>query len=257
MLKAVAFAKQIYKNALYLKILIEIMIAIEEFIDSRNQKLYNEVLKKTNINYIEDIKWRCNTNSEIPEIHYRLESNYPVEYFTHELLHIKYFYKGLICPKHNEKNNFNKYVVDLFNQLCHQKFYDEFCALGFKPERFLDESYDTEAMNTFGKTIDRLENEFSKNRKLNDLFDLCHIYLSLKSPHDNSLQKDSYIRRLKRIKEENFFTTFDAILEDWKKDQSFNASLTLARIFSICNYPIIGFSIHPSDTVLFARDVTV
>jgi hypothetical protein len=230
------------------------MSTIEKFIDSRNQNLYFEVLEKTSIKLIENNKWGSATTNEIAMIYFS-KSNSPFACFTHELLHVKYYHLGLIFPKHTAGFFFDEYIISIFNQLCHHKFFDEFCSLGFRPKNFLDESLEIVAITQIEEKIDHLEIEFSLNGELKDLFDLLSVYLMLKSPHDKSVKILRYINRLKAMREEIFFSTIDLILDDWKKETKFDSSLTLAKIFKACNYPEIGFYISNVDEIIYSKDI--
>ncbi len=228
------------------------MFSIDNFIDSRNRNLYFEVSGKTKLNFIESNKWASQTYDNNANIYY-IESSDSISCFAHELLHIKYYHLGLKYLGHTGDNNFNPFIESLFNQLSHHRFFDEFIQLGFESHSFLHQELENQAMTEIEKKIIELEDQHRLNEKVNS-FDLLTTYLMLKSPHDTGENAINFLTRLKAIGNEYLFSSIDSILDDWKNGETFDTSLSLARILKVYDFLEIGIY-NNKGKIIFAKDV--
>lgn len=227
---------------------------MKSFINSQNQDLYQEVLKNTEIELVEYYKWGCRVNNGKAHLYFSNSAN-PYACFTHELLHIKYHYLGLQYPKQANNEEVNYIIPFLFNQLSHHKFYNEYINLGFEKEHFLSEIGEDEAKQQIENEKNKLQILFEKNGTLEGSLDLLALYISLKSPHDNSTLTLNYIEELKTIVEKNFFSAIDSILEHWVESASYNPCYTLAKIFKTCNMYNVGFYLNEEDDIIYSANV--
>ena len=224
-----------------------------KFVNSKNQELYKEVSEKTEIVFVEFNQWK----STIPDIKTTIlfaDTIDPFACFTHELLHIKYHFLGLRFPKYSNEN-LKSEVVFLFNQLSHFKFFKEFCELGFSKESFLQEVNIEKETNEYERRTSELEIEFDKNNKIEENTNTMLFYIALKSPHDDSNTTLNFIKRLKTIDKNGFFSTIDLILKEWENDTSYNSCKTLAKLFKLCNQFEIGFYLDNESEIIYPRDV--
>ena len=225
-----------------------------DFINSKNENLYNEIIEKTSIELIEFSQWGSITENNNARIFYTKTVN-PYACFTHELLHIKYYHLGLKCPKFIDNETLEVTITFLFNQLSHHKFFEEFCSLGFDEKNFLDNGRENEFNDKTIKYINKLEGEFAKKGKIELDINLLMLYISLKSPNDSSEKTLNYINRLKLIGGKNFFLKIDLILEDWRKETTLNSCSTLAKLYKTCNYTNIGFYLDNRDEIIYANSI--
>jgi len=230
---------------------------LEDLVSEYSQEIYDEVSNEIEIDLLKDIKegWSAKIENGRAIITYN-KSNYPDACFAHELLHIKYELNGLVPPMIMDNEGVTEVLPIIFNQLCHHKFYKEFYDMGFNEEEFLydNDSYQIELQAR--RDIKILEDLHAKSGDIQGSVVLLLPYISLISPHDQSEKTKSFIERLKKIGDTNFFNKVDAIIGDWVASETLDSSLTLARLFKASNRPKVGFCISGNQAdIITTMDV--
>lgn len=230
---------------------------VADLVTEYNQDLFDEVSKKVEIDLEKNIKegWSAKIENGKARITYRI-SDYPDASFAHELLHIKYELNGLLPPEIMDNEGVINTLPIIFNQLCHHKFYKEFCDMGFDESEFLNDNDAYEIDYLARRDLPPLENFYSKKGEIQGSVNLLLPYISFLSPHDKSEKTLTHIDRLKKIGNKDFFTKVDTIIGDWVASETLDSSLTLARLFKACNKTNVGFCIsgNPAD-IIMAIDV--
>ena len=219
-----------------------------DLVTEYNEDLHNEIKAKINIRLVKNFKdgWSAFIENNEAIITYK-KTDYPDACYAHELLHIKYELNGLVAPMIKDDEGVIDIMPLIFNQLCHHKFYQEFYDMGFNEDEFLNDNDATEIQYLAKRDIKLLEDTFSDSGIIQGSTALLLPYIMLKSPHDNTESTKGFIERFKRIGDNNFFSTIDTILSDWRNENTLDSSLTFARIFKACNRPRVGFCISGKE----------
>lgn len=173
-------------------------IAIEKFLDSRNQKLYEQVsesfkvelYKILNSNDIQDPSiWKLHYQGDTAKICY-YEDTDTNSSFTHELLHAyllanDFTDTSVFLLDHLQNDSFagllfNSIIGHIQNIFAHQKMFSKFVEMGFRKEEFTSDYYQRPNID---RAIRLIERDFEKSGLPNE--GICCYIASFYTLKDN------------------------------------------------------------------------
>lgn len=209
----------------------------DKLIDNRNKDLYDGVRQhyKVNLKKSDDHSWGSNLIKDTVVISHS-KTNYPISAFTHELLHIDTQLSGYkriraaVSINPTIRPHLPRLVDCIDNEFQHHKMFDKFTSLGFPANEFYNDLDNS--------VVPYLENVL--NTSGSDFISLSVDYLTLIAPggtitSDKLIELRSAFHNYGNNKFVNQFQKIDTIIEDWKKDTSYDAEKYIIQFFQNLN----------------------
>jgi len=221
--------------------------ALTDLLDNRNRALYNHVsaLRPVELEPSSGDGWAEETEAARVAI-YVGSSAYPSACFAHELLHAKLELAGWRRPIVNSvEPGEHELVAFLWNQLSHEKIFDEFRALGYPPEHFLNDNDVKQAFDIYKRDMPLLKRLHKKAGGRPIRGPIAIPYIVSRSPHERHLARPPVVAKMLRLADQSYLAQIDALFADWKADTSHDAAGVFARLYKLCGFSDVAFRNAP------------